>query len=93
MEEFFENLFKKKKNTGFIDDLLIYVHFAFPGSYCRQMAAEVVRSRMHKLPQILQQKRRVELRYHHVGGLFLRRETLQGKTDFWRAEGQLNFGF
>lgn len=43
------------------------------------MATEVVRSRMYKLSQILQQKRRVEFRHHHVGGFFLRRETLQGR--------------
>lgn len=48
------------------------------------MAAQVVRTRMYTLPQILQQKRRVEFRCHHVGGVLLRRETLQGKTDYCR---------
>lgn len=50
------------------------------------MASEVVRPRMYKLPQILQQKWRVEFWYHHVGGLFLRRETLQGTVPHVSAE-------
>ena len=33
---------------------------------------------MHQLPQVLQQKWRLEFWCHHVGSLFLRRETVQG---------------
>ncbi len=42
------------------------------------MAGEVVRSRVHELPEVLVQERRVELRSPDVGGLFIRTETLQG---------------
>lgn len=42
------------------------------------MASEVVRSRVHELPEVLFEERRVELRGPDVGGLFIRTETVQG---------------
>lgn len=42
------------------------------------MAAEMVRSRVHELPEVLFEERRVELRGPDVGGVFLRTETVQG---------------
>lgn len=45
----------------------------------REVALEVVRSGMHPLPEVLEQKRRLELRGDHVGGFQLRTEALQGE--------------
>lgn len=69
-----------------IPDVESMIVCLFPGSYCRKMASEVVCPRMYKLPQILQQKRCVELWRHHVGGLHLRRKTLQGKLRFPQSD-------
>lgn len=58
------------------------------GQDSREVALEVVRPRVHPLPQVLQQERCLELRYHHVGGLQLRAETLQGEAGTLKGEAE-----
>lgn len=49
----------------------------------REVAAEMVCSRVYQLLQILNQKWRVELRGAHVGSVLLRREAIQGMN--WKC--------
>lgn len=54
------------------------------GADARQVAGEVVRSRVHQLLQVLQQERRLELRRVDVGGVLLRAEALPGEPPPFR---------
>lgn len=51
-----------------------------PGEGSREVAGEMVRTRMHQLLQILLKERRVELWCIYVGGILLRTEALQGQS-------------
>ena len=63
-----------------------------PGPLSREVAAQVVCARVHQLPQVLQPQRRLELWGHHVGGLLLRAEALQGRHGQRRVVGWVGRG-
>lgn len=65
------------RTNSFMKCVIVFVS-ASPGEGSREVAGEVVRSRVYKLLQILLQKWCVELRGVHVGGVLLRTEALQG---------------